>query len=292
MDNNENKVVLTDAAEEMANLWRTLFEITGQDNKPTYSVLATWCGVDTKSSDLARILGTVARRIGELKELVESSDHPLLAPTYREDLLTGLSKMALPLLPSTMNQEWRTNKAKIHPSEVSLVNSFGHIARAYRPLKVIGDSEREQLLEQSQAILEEIDASEEIAPWARHLVRSGLVDLIFTLRHLPQLGHGVAALEIETFYHKAAQVERRSNSEGEGVASKMGHSSILKAVNVAMFALNLVAVPPQAEEYAGWYASKLSSVFSTSIPASPTHRAPDSPLMLPKRPEDDRELME
>jgi hypothetical protein len=254
-------IELTDAAEELSAIWSSLLSDRKTDDQLTYKAVANWAGIDATSFAFPRVLGILAKRAENLSQLIQNSRHPLLSTQYRNDLISGIHVLNTVLLPSNMHQNWKNNKARAHPAQISLISSFSHIARSYRPLRKIAPKEARGLIEQGEKLLEGLEADGDVAPWATALVRAGLEEVIFSLKHLPQLGTGYAVETIEKLAEDVSKVRNALELSGDMVApTSSGRNKIVKMANIAIFALNLISVPPQAEEYANWYWTKLNSV--------------------------------
>ena len=181
---------VTDEAEELAKLWSDLLRYSPKETRPTYAVLADYLGVGSRHGLMLRLLGNVAQRIEKLRQSIQITNHPLVAPDYRSSLDSALSNMTELISPSSMNRAWNDNRLRVHAAEAAVVGSYSHIARSVQPLRLLDADQRTELKVRIQETIAELDQDESIERWAAELLIRSLVEVELVIDHLPVLGHG------------------------------------------------------------------------------------------------------
>jgi len=259
------KIIITDSAEEISLLWGKIQRLRGSSAVATWEAISTFMNVKNESLLFTELLGVLARRLSQLRQLVLTTKHPAVGETYRTQLSGSIDALGSWITPSNLNNDWSFMKDKVHRSDIGLVASFGHVARAHRPLRLVSEEEVKGIVEQITVLLEELETENELVPWASQMIRSSLTQTLIILRYLPIFGHEVLVDGLGDLKEKTYFLQVESEKKGDQIATPQGKATLLKTANVVIFALNLVAVPPQAEEYSWWYASKAMGLYENFL---------------------------
>lgn len=259
------KIIITDSAEEISLLWGKMQRLRGSSEIKTWEAISTFMKVKDESLIFTELLGVLARRLSQLQQLVLTTKHPAVVGTYRTQLLGSLQALGSWIIPSNLNNDWSFVKNKVHRSDIGLVASFSHIARAHRPLRLVSEEEVKGIVGQITELLEELETENELVPWASQMIKGSLAQTLIILRYLPIFGHEVLVDGLGDLKEKTRFLQVESEKEGDQIATPQGRATLLKTANVVIFALNLVAVPPQAEDYGWWYASKAMGLYENFL---------------------------
>lgn len=258
-------IKITDGAEEIARLWGNISRLRGSKDIKTSEALATYIKVQPDDLIFGELLGVLSGRLSQLRQLIVTTKHPDVGDTYRAQLAHCIDALGSWVVPANMNRGWSYTKEKVHQSDIGLIASFGHVARAHRPLKLITDEEKKEVERQIREVLEELENENALVPWASHMLRSSLTQTLVILKYLPVFGHEILVDGLGDLKEKTRFLQMEVEKSGDLVATSQGRASLLKTANAVMFALNLVAVPPQAEEYTWWYANKALGLYENFL---------------------------
>ncbi|WP_293677566.1 hypothetical protein [uncultured Phenylobacterium sp.] len=252
-------------------------------NKPTWRVISSAIGLDAKTEAYQDFISAVLSRVAGLHTLAGSiSGSPTLVERAQRVVGTA-DRLTHIFLSEGQSAPWSDSHGRLSVSDTTHLASFSPHARAARPLRLVEKSERDALIADVDASIEEIQLATYVDPWIRAALSREAKRLRTVLSHIEFFGHEFAVERTAVLAAKTAEVFQSSSSDG---AQPLPKTYRLIATLAAAFIVPF-DVSEASKTYLKWgesFAATLTSHFETSSgfpdpPVSPT--GPESLALLP-----------
>lgn len=280
----QHEFKLTDSSSELAQVGR---KIRGSDKVKGQNVLvgfASCFGVDPSSHIFFDLLSVVRSRIYALEHFAKNVTDPELDQNLRGDVVAATQLFSQLFLPQHLTTVWDNNRVTFVPdANIKTLMWFGQTARRHRPLRVITDEERKNLIEKVDEVLGDL-ADGDISRWAIAPLSEGLLRLRTILQFFEFFGHELAIDELLIFNRKVEAIRDASRSVDGGLGS-YEFPTMSKILNISALLGTLFILPDQAvtayDRYVGWQKRMIES--STQKPDERLLIAPPR-VALPRLP--------
>lgn len=263
-------MVTTDPAEELAAVAKALLA-QAPSNKQTGEVLGAIFGVGPVTPEYAEIVAILRRRLVRLVDLATSLPESELPQSLQLQVRAAAHRVGSVLEPLSHAQAWSPVRARIDESDRVSLQFFSLVAKRHRPLRLTTDEEREAALAEFSAQLGDLRRTSS-GGWERALLIEGLERLIFSLTHLPFLGHEVVAIELIKVQAQALAAAERHAPEGL-VSSGRLYRRIYDAASAFALVFALVSGPDQVWSALENYSKGAAKMFQAD------GSEPDKPLL-------------
>lgn len=159
----------------------------------TLEVLSDHFGFNASSPEWFELIGIVASRIRSLREFISTVQDKFVQDRMRSQALDSLNQLSRLLQPEVMQNTWHNSKPQLQIDvHLGRIESFAQVSEKYRPLRLIPDEERQELLLKIAEMLKLLSENEDLPEWSIVPIKIGFDRLSQVLKHLEFFGHEAA----------------------------------------------------------------------------------------------------
>lgn len=290
-------VQLTDPALEIAALATELSRLPDSQSA-LHETLSGFFSVGTGDPEFLEIVSILRRRIAKLDEIASNLSDADFSAEQREQVRAGLARLAVVFNAAQFPNSWSQARRHARADDALALMWFSQIVRRHRPLKVLSDSERTELLARLEELIPEVEAAPEISGWNRDVLIDGLSSLRTRIRYIKFFGTEQISADLIVVERltNLALYEARSTSSEVNFTAPDEPSALGKLAEWAKYALmtmTIIAAPDQAITALGNYKQLFEAhLVYSGKPAPPKQLPAPEMRALPARkarPEDDAE---
>jgi hypothetical protein len=258
MDENTNKLELTNPATELVALAEIIRKFKSGPTRPTvHLVLAHGIGVDPNSFEFLELVASVGRRVHALEEFSRNVKDNSFSPRMRARIDSSTARFGALFRPASMAQDWDALREKTLSDDVITgLETFAIIAQRHRPLRLINSLQVEELKKKIDELIADAIASD-IPFWAKQAVLLGLQRLAVTLHYFPFFGIEMLAAEVLSLHARTQEIQR-SVVAADPDRAAVGYKTLFRILEVIAVVGHLVCLPADAQHayqvYRGWVA--------------------------------------
>lgn len=226
--------------------------------EPTWKVMPRALDVQVSPNQHWELMSALNSRLLSLDAFVNTVQDQEFGHPFRKRIVQAVNTFAHALRPEQQAQAWQETLSYIREDDALQLGWFSIIAKRYRPLRRIGDDERNELVGKIDQTLASLKDAKDIPDWARAPLSDGLSRLRFTLQHLVFFGSEVAIDQLMDVYNKTVTIESAIDDDDKPLRGSRSKRSTINdvLVNLVLVA-NLFWLADQAatafERYQGWY---------------------------------------
>jgi len=284
-------IELTDPASEMANVITVLLE-QPSSNDPTWSIFQKAIGQNISSKDYWHAISILRSRVDRLEGFVKSVDDTEFRHGQQRDrLLHALHRFQGAFDPARQMLPWQQVLSQNVIADDGLqLGVFSYIARRLWPLRRLSEADRQNLIQQIDAVLADMGRNHDVPSWAKAPLVDGLIRLQLSLKHLLFFGYEAAIDDLHNLYQKTIAVEDIVAAEGQGESKQS--KSIMQVLGLLAVIGALFCLPNDAttafERYQGWYLRVVTN--SPRLP-KPEQRLLPAPAAIEAQPPSEEEKL-
>lgn len=241
-----NRIPLTDPAYEAGELMKWLQSIAEAQTQ-TGEVIASNLGVKAYRLEHTELMLAVKVRLARLADLAADAQDARLTDETRKSIVDAAQRLSQIFDAPRLAAPWtNTRKGYIREADLFAIVLFSPIAKDIRPLRVITDDTRDQILQGVERAIADLKSTQTVDPWLANELLQGLRRLELITKHLTFFGHEVAISEIQSLVAKVEVVK----TARPGVLT-----SFRLAISVLLTAASAYALPHELAEATRDYAS-------------------------------------
>ncbi len=192
---------------------------------------------------------------------------PELDDGLRSDVIAATKSFSQLFLPPQLITVWDSTRVSCLPdAKLKTLTWFGQTARRHRPLRVVSDEERAELIRKIDDAIQEL-ASDPLSDWTNAPLTDGLLRLRIVLQFFKFFGHEMAIEELLLFNRKVEAV-RDIQQGGQSFLGQLELRGFSRILEITVLLGTLFILPDQVvtanDRYAGWMQRLILS--STQIP--------------------------
>lgn len=203
-----------------------------------WQVISRGLSIDVTAPEFLDIIAAARRRISRLEHFILAVDDREIAPDIKRHVTEALQRGANALNPAQWQQGWtHATNVWLQQSDATTLRMFSPTMMRYRPLRKLGDEEREEALLAINAAISEIQSSVEFDKWERLALLEGYERLALVIRHFPFFGHEGVGEENSKTHQLTVTIT------GERPSTRGALTSAFHALNLVAKIVEIVAVP-------------------------------------------------
>jgi hypothetical protein len=242
------EVEITDPAKELVQLARHFHQSANRHK--TIEMLAKSIGLGLESPDFLEVLAAIQRRIRVVEKLVDEVADEHFDEDHKNLVKTAAHNFRSLLHPSHAEGVWDGNLKQFLPeNNITALTMFGPFARRHQPHRIIPDDAREDAIRKIEETIAAIRDDDDLEPWMKSALVSGLERLLVTLQYFKFFGHDAAIFALLFAYQSIATIQTAAEPTKRP-------KSLFNALAVMSAIATLFLLPSQAPDairlYRGW----------------------------------------
>jgi len=282
------EIELTDPAKELASLGQRIVDAAG--GGVAIKGLSQCIGISMDDAEFLEVLAAIQRRVRDVESLADAANSSDFDQELKNEVLTATRNFTLLLHPKNAHVAWDQLRLSHLPAKsITALKFFSQTARRYRPLRVIPNEKREEVLVKIVETRELVLKDDDLQEWMKTVLISGLNRVHLIIRHLQFYGHEFALIELFLAHQGASVVASVENNDA--IAS--GKSSVWQALAALSIVGGLFILPDQAitafDRYKTWPSAWSDAVLRViTVPQSPAEqRLLPAPAAIVSKPDEE-----